>query len=84
MVLASACKILRSGVLYTPPLLANNDTIRESFLGKCPTIVSLSSTAIAYSVVGIVGLAAAIQHFTKGSFPYVHINVVATNAALSL
>ena len=27
--------------------LANNDKIRESFLGKCPTIVSLFTTAIA-------------------------------------
>ena len=82
MVLASSCEFLRSGVLYTPPLLANNDKIRESFLGKYPTIVSLFTTVMR-SVVGIAGLAAAIQHFTNGSFPYVFINVVATNAALS-
>ena len=35
-------------------------------------------------VVGIVGLAAAIQHFTNGSFPYVCIDVVAANAGLLL
>ena len=36
------------------------------------------------AAVDIVRLAAAIQHFTNGSFPYVRIDAVATNAALSL
>ena len=48
-----------------------------------PLSFTMPSPAIEEAMEETVVLMAAIQHFTNSSFPYVRINVVATNAVLS-